>query len=80
MAAAKKSGPKTRAEVFQSLEGNPKYQNLHKAKDKLEAALSLAKAARDPVSVKAMGKAFDRVVLQMIKVENAALKKAGFKV
>jgi len=78
--AAKKAGPKTRSEVFAGLEHNPKYQNLHKAKDKLEAALTLAKAARDPASVKAMGRAFDRVVAQMIKVENAALKRAGFKV
>lgn len=73
-----KKAMKTRSEVFADLQSNPAYTQLHKAKDELEKSLKHARAARSATSiVKGLERSFDSLVKRMIKLEDAALKKAG---
>jgi len=68
----------TRAEVFATLQTNPAYRQLHKAKGELEQSIKHARAARGvPTVLKNLERAFDQLVKRMITIEDAALKRAG---
>lgn len=67
----------TRAEVFATLQSNPRYKQLNKAKDEVNRAISIARAARS-TSVKGLRQSFDRIMRDIQKIEDGALKRAGW--
>lgn len=67
----------TRAEVFKTLGTNPRYIQLNKSKDEVNRALSHAKAARS-TSAASLETSFNRIMREITKLEDAALKRAGY--